>query len=145
MMSLRTASGMMPNPVVRYALDDWQVSGITSFSSGTPNTLAVALALRLLPQPAMPIIGFVNTNSPQSYARQLAAFLKGLGETGYVDGRNVVIEYRWADDQFDRLPGLAADLVRHQNAVRSKADTQTLICAILSYIKDILSGKRLAS
>ena len=53
-------------------------------------------------QPAMPVIGFVNAASPQSYARQLSAFLKGLSEAGYVDGQNVVIEYLWAEGRNDR-------------------------------------------
>jgi putative ABC transport system substrate-binding protein len=63
-------------------------------------------------QPTMPAIGFVNAASPKSYARQLSAFLKGLGETGYVDGPNVVIEYRWAEGRNDRLPSFVADLVQ---------------------------------
>ena len=58
-------------------------------------------------QPAMPVIGFVNAASPKSYARQLTAFLKGLGEAGYVDGHNVAIEYRWAEGHSDRLPSLS--------------------------------------
>jgi putative ABC transport system substrate-binding protein len=78
-------------------------------------------------QPTMPIIGFVNTNSPQSYARQLAAFLKGLGETGYVDGRNVAIEYRWAEGQNDRLPAMVADLIHKQVAVIAATSTPAAI------------------
>jgi putative tryptophan/tyrosine transport system substrate-binding protein len=65
-------------------------------------------------QPTMPVIGFINPTSRESYARQVAAFLKGLGEAAYIEGHNVAIEYRWADSQNDRLPALAADLVRRQ-------------------------------
>src|SRR5438132_6942596 len=65
-------------------------------------------------QQAMPVIGFVNPTSAQSFARPLSAFLKGLGETGYVEGRNVAIEYRWAENRNDRLPAMVADLVRRQ-------------------------------
>jgi len=61
-------------------------------------------------QPATPVVGFINFASAKSYARQLAAFLKGLEESGYVDGRNVAIEYRWAEGRTDRLPAMAADL-----------------------------------
>jgi putative ABC transport system substrate-binding protein len=68
-------------------------------------------------QPAMPVIGFLNPASPQSYARPLSAFLKGLGETGYIDGQNVTIEYRWAEGQNDRLTAMVADLVHRQVAV----------------------------
>ena len=68
-------------------------------------------------QPAIPLIGFLHGGSRESFAHHVAAFRKGLGETGYVEGQNVVVEYRWADRQSDRLPGLAADLVRHQVAV----------------------------
>jgi putative ABC transport system substrate-binding protein len=55
-------------------------------------------------QPTMPVIGFINAASAQNYTRQLAAFHKGLAQAGYVNGQNVLIEYRWADDQNDRLP-----------------------------------------
>ena len=60
-------------------------------------------------QAAMPVIGFINGASAQDRTRHLAAFLKGLGEIGYVDGHNVAVEYRWADGQNDRLPAMAAD------------------------------------
>jgi putative ABC transport system substrate-binding protein len=68
-------------------------------------------------QPALPLIGFVNSSSLQAYEPQLAAFLKGLGDAGYVVGRNVAIEYRWADGEHDRLPSLVADLIKRRVAV----------------------------
>jgi putative tryptophan/tyrosine transport system substrate-binding protein len=80
-------------------------------------------------QPAMPVIGFVNAASPQGYARPLSAFLKGLGETGYVDGQNVVIEYRWAEGQNDRLPSFVADLVRRKVNVIAATSTPAAIVA----------------
>jgi ABC-type uncharacterized transport system substrate-binding protein len=68
-------------------------------------------------QPAMPVIGFLDSRSPDAMADRLRAFRQGLKDTGHVEGENVAIEYRWAENQMDRLPALAAELVRRQVAV----------------------------
>lgn len=71
----------------------------------------------------LPTIGFLCPSSQAAWTLWTAAFLKGLGETGYVDGNNVQIEYRWAENHYDRLPGMAADLVRQQVTVIVAAST----------------------
>src|SRR5438046_10704368 len=68
-------------------------------------------------QPAIPVIGILQSDTPESRAHHVAAFRKGLNEAGFVEGRNVAIEYRWAYNDFARLPELAADLVRRRVAV----------------------------
>jgi putative ABC transport system substrate-binding protein len=80
-------------------------------------------------QSAMPVIGFINTAPAQNYGRQLAAFLKGLNEKGYADGRNVMIEYRWAEGHSDRLPSMAADLVHRQVTVIAATTTPAALAA----------------
>src|SRR5215470_702162 len=68
-------------------------------------------------QPAMPVIGYLYAGAPESSAYLVGAFRKGLSETGYVEGENVAIEYRWTRNEFDRLPELVADLVRRRVTV----------------------------
>jgi putative tryptophan/tyrosine transport system substrate-binding protein len=68
-------------------------------------------------QPAPPVVAFVRDGSPESASRFVAAFRKGLGESGYIEGQNVSVEYHWLEGQLDRLPALMADLVRRHVAV----------------------------
>src|SRR5713101_7841906 len=68
-------------------------------------------------QSTMPVIGFLRSSPAEPFANIVVAFRQGLKETGFVEGQNLAVEQRWADNQFDRLPGLAADLVRRQVAV----------------------------
>src|SRR5499427_2961962 len=68
-------------------------------------------------QPALPIVSFVNVRSADASARNAAAFRKGLSETGYVEGQDVMVEYHWLDGHYDRLPAIMADLVRRRVAV----------------------------
>jgi len=80
-------------------------------------------------RPGRPVIGYLGAGAPNTDARLVEAFLKGLSETGYEDGKNVKIEYRWADHQYDRLPSMAADLVRQEVTVIAALTTPAVRAA----------------
>jgi ABC-type uncharacterized transport system substrate-binding protein len=83
-------------------------------------------------QSARPVVGFLNAASARGYEPQVAAFLNGLREAGFVEGQNVTVEYRWAEGQHDRLPTMAADLVRQQVAVIAATSTPAALAARLA-------------
>jgi putative tryptophan/tyrosine transport system substrate-binding protein len=111
---------------------------------------AFALPIAAGAQQPLPVIGYLSTGSPESDDFRLIAFRQGLNQTGYVEGQNVVIEYRWAPAQYDRLPALAADLVRRQVTViaaagipptfAAKAVTSTIPIAFLAGVDPVEFG-----
>jgi putative ABC transport system substrate-binding protein len=80
-------------------------------------------------QPAMPVVGFLNSGSPEPIAHLMAVFRQSLAEAGYIEGRNVAIEYRWAEGRYDRMPAMAAELVRRQVALIVASPTPPALVA----------------
>src|SRR5262245_37705082 len=101
-------------------------------------------------QPTMPVVGYLGTGSPPLFARQVRAFHQGLSEMGYVEGRNVAVEYRWADDDYDRLPALATDLISRRVAaiatstvnagLAAKAATAVVPIVVLTALDPVANG-----
>ena len=120
------------------------------FIAGLGSTAVWPLAARAQ-QPGIPVIGFLNPGSPAEWAHLVAAFRDGLADGGYVEGRNVTIEYRWGGDSYDRLPEMAADLVRRQvsiivtaggsgTALAAKAATSSIPIVFVSGTDPVDSG-----
>src|SRR3981081_2403752 len=96
---------------------------------GGLGSAAVAWPLAARAQQGMPVVGFVDGGAGGGPGGFVAAFRKGLGETGYVEGRNVTVEYHWLEGQFDRLPALMADLVRRRVAVIATPGSSAALAA----------------
>src|SRR5690242_14256666 len=96
----------------------------------TGSAITWPLAARAQQQPPMPVMGFLKSTTPEDSAYLVRAFRQGLSEAGFAEGRNVTIEYRWAENQLDRLPELVAELVRRRVAViATPADTPATLAA----------------
>src|SRR5215203_76993 len=122
---------------------------IAAFSGAAFSGAAVWPLVARAQQPAIPVVGFLNSASSGQYQEAVEAVWAGLNDTGHVEGRNVAIEFRWAEDRYDRLPGLANDLVRRQVAVIvantpaapvAKAATSTIPIVFLSAADPVQNG-----
>src|SRR5438552_16825932 len=110
-------------------MSDMRRREFTALVGGVGLLLAAKMRRARAQQPAMPVVGFLNAGSLDGYRPMVAGFRRGLQESGYVEGGNVAIEYRWANNQIDRLPALAADLVHRQVTVIAATSTPAALAA----------------
>jgi putative ABC transport system substrate-binding protein len=88
-------------------------------------------------QAAMPVVGFINAASAENFKRQVAAFLEGLAQNGYIDGEKVKVEYRWAEGRYDQMPAMIAELLGHQAAVISVTGSTAAVQAAMAATRTI--------